>query len=253
MIDLHCHLLPGIDDGPRDLRMTLAMAQLQLDAGVRTVAATPHVSWDLPNDAATIARGVVEVREALAAKGIPLEVVTGGEIDVHRAAELPDEQLRALALGGGPWLLLEAPLQQGVPLEPVTYALLDRGHRILLAHPERSPVLQRDPAATRRLVEAGALTQLTAGSFTGRFGRTVQRYAQTLIDENLVHTVASDAHDAVRRPPGMRDAVLAAGLDEVASLLTQEIPAAILAGGEIPPVPPLRRRRRGLRALLGRR
>jgi protein-tyrosine phosphatase len=252
MIDLHCHLLPGIDDGPRDLRMTLAIAQLQVDAGVHTVAATSHVSWDLPNDATTIARGVAEVREALAAKGIPLEVVAGAEIDVHRAVELPDEQLRALALGSSPWLLLEAPLQQGVPLEPVVYALVDRGHRILLAHPERSPILQRDPAALRRLVEAGTLTQVTAGSLTGRFGRTVQRYAQTLIEENLLHTVASDAHDAVRRPPGMRDAIQAAGLREIAPLLTQEIPAAILAGEEIPPIPPLRRTRRGLRALLGR-
>jgi protein-tyrosine phosphatase len=251
VIDLHCHLLPGVDDGPRDLRMSLAIAQLQLDAGVRTVAATPHVSWDLPTDAATIAEGVARVREALAARGIPLHVVAGAEVDVHRATELSDAELRALTLGDGPWLLLEAPLQQGVALEPVTYALLDRGHRILLAHPERSPILQRDPDAVRRLVEAGALTQVTAASFTGRFGRTVQRHARAMLDANLVHTVGSDAHDAVRRPPGMLDPLLAAGLAELAPLLTHEVPAAILAGGEVPSVPAIRRRG-GLRRLLRR-
>jgi protein-tyrosine phosphatase len=250
VIDLHCHLLPGIDDGPRDMRMALAVAQLQVDAGVGTVAATPHVSWDLPTSAEAIASGVAAVRAELAARKIPLEVVSGGEIDVHRAAELPDEQLRALALGGGPWLLLEAPLQTGVPLEPVAVALIERGHRVLLAHPERSPLLQRDPAALRRLADAGALTQLTAGSLTGRFGRTVQRYAEALLEQGLVHTVASDAHDALRRPPGMHVRVLG----ELAPMLTQEIPAAILAGEEIPPLPlPRAARRRGLRSLLGGR
>ena len=250
MIDLHCHLLPGIDDGPRDMRMALAVAQLQVDAGVATVAATPHVSWDLPTSAEAIASGIAAVRAELAARGIPLDVVAGGEIDVHRAGELSDEELRALALGGGPWLLLEAPLQTGIPLEPVALALIERGHRVLIAHPERSPLLQRDPVALRRLVDAGALTQLTAGSLTGRFGRTVQRYAEALLEQGLVHTVASDAHDALRRPPGMHVRVLG----ELAPLLTQEIPAAILTGGEIPPLPAARPpRRRGLRALLGGR
>ena len=253
MIDLHCHLLPGIDDGPRDLRMTLAIAQLQLDAGVRTVAATPHVSWDLPTSAETIAHGVAEVRAELAARGLPLEVVPGAEVDVHRAEQLGDEQLRALALGGGPWLLLEAPLQRGIPLEPVVHALLERGHRILLAHPERAPGLQRDPDALRRLTDAGVVTQITAGSLTGRFGRTVERYATVLAEEGLVHTIASDAHDAVRRPPGMREVLRVAGLAPLGPLLTEEVPAAILAGEEIPPVPARpRARRRGLRALLGR-
>jgi protein-tyrosine phosphatase len=250
VIDLHCHLLPGIDDGPRDMRMALAVAQLQVDAGVETVAATPHVSWDLPTGAEAIASGVDAVRAELAARRIPLHVVTGGEIDVHRAAELTDDELRALALGGGPWLLLEAPLQTGMPLEPVAFELIERGHRVLIAHPERSPLLQRDPAALRRLADAGALTQVTAGSLTGRFGRTVQRYAEALLEDGLVHTVASDAHDALRRPPGMH----APMLGELAPLLTREIPALILAGGEIPSLPsPRAPRRRGLRALLGGR
>lgn len=251
MIDLHCHLLPGVDDGPRDLASALAMARLHVAAGVRTVAATPHVSWDTPTDAATIEVGLADLRAALRQERIPLEVVGGAEIDVHQAEELSDEELSALALGGGRWLLLEAPLRQGVVIEPVARELLERGHRVLLAHPERSPIFQHDPAALRRLTRAGVLTQITASSFTGRFGRTVQRFTEQLLEDGLVHTAASDAHDTVRRPPGIADALVAAGIGDLAPLLAQEVPAAILAGDAIPQVPRRHRRRQStLRALL---
>jgi protein-tyrosine phosphatase len=254
VIDLHCHLLPGIDDGPPDLGGTLAMAQRHVEAGVETVAATPHVSWDRPNEAAAIDLRLGDVRAALAAAQIPLQVVRGAEIDVHQAVGLSDEQLRALALGGGPWLLLEAPLTEGVALAPVAHALLDRGHRVLLAHPERSPLLQRDLQGLRALVRAGAATQVTASSFAGRFGRTVQGYAEGLLEAGLVHSVASDAHDARRRPPGIREPLAAAGLASLVAQLAQEAPAAILAGDRLPAPPAWRQRRRSpLRALLGRR
>lgn len=252
MIDLHCHLLPGIDDGPRDMPTAIAMARLQVAAGVTTVATTPHVSWDTPTESATILRSLAAMRATLAEEEIPLELVSGGEIDVHRARELPDEELRALALGGGRWLLLECPLQHAPPLEPVVYDLLDRGHLVLLAHPERSPAVQRDPGAIARLVSAGVLTQITASSFTGHFGKPVQRFADRLLDEGLVHTVASDAHDPVRRPPGLCEPLLEVGLGPLAPLLTAEIPAAILGGTDIPTVPHLPRRR-SLRTLLSGR
>lgn len=250
VIDLHCHLLPGIDDGPDDLGGTLAMAQQHVKAGVELVAATPHVSWDMPNDAATIEQRLADVRVALAVAQIPLEVVRGAEIDVHEAMRYSDEQLRALALGGGPWLLIEAPLRPGVALMPVVRTLLSRGHRVLIAHPERSPLLQRDPAALRSLVDAGAATQITAASFAGSFGRTVRDYADQMLEAGLVHSVASDAHDALRRPPGIAEPLAAAGLAELTPLLAEEVPAAILAGDPLPPVPAWRRRRGGFSKLL---
>jgi protein-tyrosine phosphatase len=253
VIDLHCHLLPGIDDGPADLGGALAMAQLHVRAGVEIVAATPHVSWDMPSDAETIELRLGDVRAALAAAQIPLKVVGGAEIDVHQAVGLSDAQLRALALGGGPWLLLEAPLRRGVGLAPVARALIGRGHRVLIAHPERSPLLQDDPDTMRALVRAGAATQVTAASFAGRFGRPVQRYAEQLLEAGLVHSVASDAHDASRRPPGIAEPLAVAGLSELTPLLAREVPAAILAGDPLPPVPAWRRRRSPLRGLLGRR
>jgi protein-tyrosine phosphatase len=253
VIDLHCHLLPGIDDGPRSMDGALALARAQVAAGVSTVAATPHVSWDMPTDAAAIDVGLADLRAALADEGIPLEVVRGAEIDVHQAEELNDEELSALALGGGRWLLLEAPLRPGVALERAALDLLDRGHRVLLAHPERSPLLQRDPALLRRLARAGALTQVTAGSLLGRFGRTVQRFTDELLELGLVHTIASDAHDAIRRPPGIANELAAAGLGDLVPLLAHEVPAAILTGDAIPHVPRRVRRRHGtLRGLLRR-
>lgn len=256
VIDLHCHLLPAIDDGPLDMDETLAMARLQVEAGVRTVAVTPHVSADLPTEEAAIAVGLADVRAALAGAGIPLEVVGGAEIDVHQAERLSDEQLRALALGGGRWLLLEAPLRPNVPIEPIARELLERGHGVVLAHPERSPVLQQDLVSLRRLVGAGVVMQVTASSFTGRFGRIVKRFAEELLEAGLIHTVASDAHDALRRPPGIAEPLAAAGIGDLAPLLAQEVPAAILADEPIP-LPPrrsLRRRQRSplLRALLDR-
>lgn len=252
MIDLHCHLLPGIDDGPRDMAAAVAIAARQVELGVRAVAATPHVSWEHPNDAATIVEGVGRMRTELAARGIALEVVTGAEIDVERAAELDDDALRPLTLGGGPWLLLEAPLQRNLPLEPVAFALMERGHRVVVAHPERSPALQRDPAAVRRLADAGVLMQVTASALVGRFGRTVQRYAEQLLDAGLLHTVGSDAHDAQRRAPGMREPLVAAGLGDLVELLCEEVPAAILAGDSIPAAPRRHAAGRRLRALLRR-
>jgi protein-tyrosine phosphatase len=239
MIDLHCHILPGVDDGPHDLDEALAMARAHVEAGIRQVVATPHVTYDIPTEPATMARGVRELNIALGVEGIPLKVLPGAEIGLTRAADLDDDELRSLALGGSAWLLVEAPLRPVTGVTPVVQSLQMRGHRILLGHPERSPVFQRDPAALAELVHAGVLTQVTAGSLVGRFGSTVQRFTEQLVADGLVHNVASDAHDPVRRAPGMRVEIEAAGYGERAAWWTEEVPAAMLAGRPIPTPPPM--------------
>ncbi|MCW2953697.1 MAG: Protein-tyrosine-phosphatase [Conexibacter sp.] len=251
MIDLHCHLLPGIDDGPSGEETAVEMARLHLAAGVHTVAATPHVSPSMPNDAAGIAAATNRMRAALQEHDVPLAIVAGAEVDLRRAGELDDAELQALTLGDGPWLLLEAPLQAVGPLEAVVGDLVGRGHRILLAHPERSPMVQRDPHLLVRLAHAGVLTQVTASSLAGAFGRPVQRFAQRMMAEDLVQVVASDAHDPRRRPPGLSEPLIRAGHASRVAWLTDEVPVALLAGDRIPP-PPARRpaRRRGLRGIL---
>jgi len=256
VIDLHTHVLPGIDDGPPDLDGSRALAAAAVAAGTTTLLATPHVTWDLPeNTAARIAAGVGALRDA----GIDIDVRTGGEIAITKAVELDDDELRALRLGGGEWLLCECPLSSAaIGFDTLLFQLQTRGHRIVLAHPERSPAVQREPAVLERLIGAGMLSSITAGSLTGQFGRTVQAFTFELLEQGLVHNVASDAHDAVRRPPGMRDHILAAaeellGLEDHLEWLTVDVPRAVVDGGPIPPRPgpPPQRRKRGLR-LFGR-
>jgi protein-tyrosine phosphatase len=238
VIDLHCHILPGIDDGPPDLDGSLAMARAHVAAGIQRVAATPHVTWDIPTEPGTIRLAAAALNRALRDEDLPLEVLTGAEIGLTRAAELDDEQLRAFALGGpGGWLLVEAPLRPMAGVAPVVQSLQLRGHRVMLGHPERSPVFQRDPRALADLVRGGVLTQVTAGSLAGRFGSTVQRFCEQLVREDLVHNVSSDAHDAVRRAPGLRGEIEAAGFGVRARWWTEEVPAAMLAGDRIPPPP----------------
>lgn len=250
MIDLHCHVLPGIDDGPPTLEGALALARAAAAAGTRTLVATPHVNWRYRNDAEEIAAQARLLGERLArediatADGTPLELRWGAEVALTAVAELPDGELERLRLGGGPWLLLEPPFAPLAPnIEGVLLRLADAGHRIVLAHPERCPAFHRDRALVERLVAAGMLTSVTAGSLTGDFGGEARDYALWLAREGLLHNVASDAHDALRRAPNTIAAALAAaGLDELGPWLTEAVPAAILAGTEIPPRPTARPR-----------
>lgn len=253
VIDLHHHLLPGIDDGPATLAASLELARAAVAAGTTTVLATPHVSWDYPaNTAASIAAGVATLREALAAEGIPLEVLPGAEVAVTRAVDLVDDELEGLRLGHGPYLLVECPFTpSAVGFEFLLEALLARGNQILLAHPERSPAFQHEPDLLERLVARGMLAQVTAGSLSGGFGRTVRDFAHRLVRDGLVHVIASDAHSVDRRPPSILDALDEEGYAAQAGWFTDAVPSAILDGSPIPPMPALPARpRSGLKRLL---
>jgi protein-tyrosine phosphatase len=144
-------------------------------------------------------------------------VVPGGEVGVTRAVDLPDDELRALTLGGGPWLLLECPLSPALATGFVAAArsLAVRGHRRLLAHPERSPALQRHTSALRDLVAGGMLAQVTAGALVGRFGRTARQTALEMVAAGVIHVAASDAHGTARGP-SLRDELEQAGLGPLA-------------------------------------
>ncbi len=234
-IDLHSHVLPGIDDGPGDVEGSLAILRAAGAAGTTTLLATPHVSGRYRNDADTIAAAAGRLAAARGEADGDVEVVLGAEVAYTRVAELADTELERLRLGDGPWVLLEPPFSSVVPgLDATVAELHHRGHRVLLAHPERCPAFHRDPEAVRSLVAAGALTSLTSGSLSGQFGSQARRLALALLDAGLAHNVASDAHDAVARPPSLRPELEGAGLGALEEWLTQEVPAAILAGGGIP-------------------
>jgi protein-tyrosine phosphatase len=234
VIDLHCHILAGLDDGPADLAASISMARAHADAGVRRVIATPHVTRSTPNDAPGIARAVAQLESALTEEAIPLHVARGAEIGLARAIELDDRDLDALALAGGPWKLVEAPLRARETTAADFRGLQRRGHHILIAHPERSPAFQRDRAALAGLVAAGALVQVTAGALVGRFGEPVQHVARDFVHRGLVHVVASDAHDTTRRAPGLRAEIHAAGFADRAEWLTCDVPAALVGERPLP-------------------
>lgn len=242
MIDLHCHVLPGIDDGPPTMEDSLALACAAAEQGTHTMVATPHVSWDWPaNDSVRIAALVAEVNGVFAREGVGITVVPGAEIAMTRAGDLEDSELQALRLGGGPWLLVECPHSPAAAgFEALVNALEARGHRIVLAHPERCPGFLRDRTALERLVHRGMVTSITAGSFSGRFGRDVQRFALDLVRDGLAHNVASDAHSTGGRPPAIAAHLESAGLASHVRWLTEEVPRAVLAGeSSLPPAPPL--------------
>ncbi len=238
MIDLHCHVLAGIDDGPRTIEESIALARAAADNGTSTLLATPHVSRRYPNAPDTIARLVDELNGRIASEGIKLEVLPGAEIAISYVRDIEPASLARLGLGGSSWLLVEPPFTPTVTgFEPILSGLQHAGHRIVLAHPERCPAFHREPDVLASLVRGGVLTSVTAGALVGSFGGDVRRFALELVRDGLVHNVASDAHDAIRRPPSIAAELEQAGLDPLLDWLTRAVPAAILAD-EAPPERP---------------
>jgi protein-tyrosine phosphatase len=245
MIDLHVHVLPGLDDGPAAIEGSLALARAAADAGTRTIVATPHIDHNYEVDPAAIEPAVASLQAEVHRAGIDVRLEAGGEVALTRLADLRPEEVDALHLGGGPYLLIETPHGQADgSFAPHLFDLSLRGTAMVLAHPERCPMFHRDPDLLRRFTDSGVLVAITAGSMAGQFGRASQRMAFDYLRAGLVHAVVSDAHDDVRRPPGVETAFAAAekqlpGIGAQREWLTQHAPAAILLGARLPPRPPL--------------
>jgi protein-tyrosine phosphatase len=245
MIDLHCHYLPGVDDGPPDMGRALELAALAAASGITHAVLTPHVYpgvWD--NTLESLRPATDAFREALAASGVPLQVSLGGEVRLlPECLERVDrDQLPTV----GHWgerrvLLLEFPDGQiPVGAENAVSYLLKRGYVPLLAHPERNKAVMLDPRRLQALVEAGCLVQLTAASIIGAFGEKAQRTALQLLEAGLVTVIATDAHNVAYRPPRLAEArALVDTLygPETADALTRTTPAKIL-GVQLAPVNP---------------
>jgi protein-tyrosine phosphatase len=262
MIDLHCHVLPGIDDGPATIEGSLALARVAAAAGTHVLVATPHVNRRYPNRAETIAPLVEELNarltaeEIATAEGVALEVQAGAEVALTQLADIGPRELGRLRLGAGEWLLVEPPFTPvATGLDAILLELVDQGQRVVLAHPERCPAFQRRPEVLTTLAEAGILMSATAGALVGDFGGEARRLGLRLAHEGLLHNVASDAHDDRERPPALAADLERAGLGPLLEWLTGAIPRAILGRVELPPRPVVslpsveapRARRRGLR------
>ncbi|MGZ4414249.1 MAG: tyrosine-protein phosphatase [Gaiellaceae bacterium] len=251
MIDLHSHILPGVDDGARTMLDSLEIAQAACADGVEAVAATPHVRRDYLTSAETMMRLVGVLREELRRRGIPLRVLPGGEVAVEQLRALSIEQLRRFGLGGNPrYLLVEFPHRDWpILLRQEIARLRVEGVTVVLAHPERNPEVQQAPEILEPLVAAGALVQLTAASLDGRFGKRTSDAARRLIKLGLAHLIASDAHAHEVRQVGLRKACEAVGDAELASWLSMGVPRAIVENSAIPPRPQGAREQAWRRAL----
>jgi protein-tyrosine phosphatase len=257
MIDLHCHVLPGVDDGPASVDGAIDLAREARADGIMTVAATPHVDWSHPElNSRSIRAAVTRFQAHLDSAGVDIRIVPGGEVALTRAAELDDSELQELTLGGSGWLLLECPLSptQTPGFIDGARRLAWRGHRLLLAHPERCPIFLRSPEALDALVAEGMLAQATAAALSGRFGRTVRDVAVQLVERGTVHVVASDGHDR-NRPAAIAYELARTQIDPaLTEWLARDVPAALLAGTALPERPRsgrIRARRR-LTSLLSR-
>jgi protein-tyrosine phosphatase len=254
MIDLHSHILPGLDDGAATLEESLGIARAAVTDGITTIAATPHVRDDYPTAADAMNARVAELRAELERAEIPLDVRAGGEIDLEWLARLQADELRRFGLGGNPgYLLVETPYY-GWPIGLANQltALHAEGITPVLAHPERNAEVQVDPGLIVPLVRAGVLVQVTAASLDGRVGRRAQASGFDLIEYGLAHLIASDAHHPSIRAIGMAAAASAVGNEALATWLTEDVPAAILDDAPLPERPPGGPRRRRLRRLLPR-
>jgi protein-tyrosine phosphatase len=256
VIDLHCHLLHGLDDGPATLEESLALARAASAAGVDVVVATPHIREDYPFALGEIGARARELEAALTREAIAIRVVEGAEVAISRVPAIDEHDLPSLCLGNGPYMLVESPYTHATRvLEETLFGLQVQGFRPVLAHPERCPSFQQDPARLTELVERGVFCSVTASSMVGLFGGTVRKFTALLFAEGLVHNVASDAHDLVRRSIDLRAGFEALdrdlpGLLEQAPWFTSAVPEAMLGGGVLPPAPQtLPQRSKGLRRL----
>lgn len=245
MIDLHSHVLPGVDDGAQTLEDSRELARRAAAAGITAIAATPHVRADYPTTLEQMEAGVASLRADFAELGIPVDILHGGEIDLDAMARLTQEDLWGFTIAQtGRYLLVEFPYR-GWPLglEQQLFDLALAGITPILAHPERNASVQEEPARLATIVERGGLVQITAASLDGRIGRRSRKAAEELIASGNAHLLASDAHTPEVREVGLVGAVEALADDEMAEYLTEAAPAAVVAGENLPPLPPGKRRR----------
>jgi protein-tyrosine phosphatase len=203
MIDLHCHLIPGIDDGASDLAVSLEMARMFTSDGVSVVACTPHILPGLYHNTGPQIRAAVEqLKQALDQNGIALDLVVGADAHVTPDFIRGLKTGHILALADSRYVLVEPPHHTAPPrLEQFFFDLVTAGYVPILTHPERLTWINSQYETIETLARTGVWMQITAGSLAGAFGKNARYWAERMLDEGLVHIIATDAHDTKRRPP----------------------------------------------------
>jgi len=238
-VDIHCHCLPGLDDGPATQVEALALCRALVTDGTSHVIATPHQLGRFTgcNEAAQIREVVLSLNEQLERHEIALRVAAGADVrvDERLCAMLDADSVLTLA-DGGRYILLELPHEVLIDIEPLLVELAGRGVEGVLSHPERHPVLAREPATLHRWLECSAHLQVTAGSLLGQFGPLAEKAAWQLLSWGGASLVATDTHDLDRRRPCMKAAFERIRLrlgEKIARLVCIENPSRVLEGRSV--------------------
>lgn len=252
MVDLHSHIIPGIDDGAETLEDAVAMCRMAAEDGIDTMVATPH-RFDGVHDNPPVETLRERLAELQAAVGPNPRLVLGCELHfTHDIAEHLCDRHDAVSINDGPYVLVEFP-PFAIPTgcENALYRIMSAGFKPIIAHPERNCAIQEHPSRYYNLAELGLLSQVDSASLMGRFGKEAEATARLLLECNLVHAISSDTHSPRRRRPGLSKArELARKIvgDEAAAAYVDKNPRAIVAGEPVPflpePVPPRSRRQR---------
>ena len=254
MIDLHCHILPGLDDGAKTVDEAVEMARISRSDGITTIVATPHLfrggnTLEKLNGAG---EKLHELRRALETNKIGVEVLLGAEVHIsHNLIGAIRNNRKSLVLNGSSYMFVEFPSEHIYPgVKNLFFDLMSEGIIPIIAHPERNSVFAQNPNLLYELVQMGALAQANSGSFTGLYGRQAGDVVVRLLEWNLIHFIASDAHGPHSIPPGLSEAVARAESlvgKARASALVNDNPRAVLDDREIPilisPVNPKEKRK----------
>lgn len=234
MIDLHCHVLPGLDDGAENMEEAIEMCRIAEADGIHTVAASPHCRNGIyNNDESTILPVLKRLRETAREEGLSITIIPSVEIHIDPDIFAFFKQNPRLLLGGR-YLFLELPCQSIPPYtEDFLFEMHLKGYTPIIAHPERNTIIQGNPGILKKWIAGGAIVQLTAMSLTGEFGGRVQKVSMEMVQSGMAHFIASDAHSPGRRKPILSRGrkVLEHILDsDRARAMVSEVPGKILKG-----------------------
>src|SRR4030067_798188 len=248
MIDIHNHILPAIDDGPETLEKSLEMARIAVDDGIKLIVATPHsnngVYKTTPDK---ILNEVKEFNKVLGEGGVTLPVLPGSDVHIeyNLLADIKNQKVMTIN-NNNRYLMLEIPAF-GLPenLSNFIWELKLSGITPIFSHPERNETIQEDINILYNFIMQGALSQITAMSLTGEFGKKAEKCAVSLLKHNLTHIIATDAHSVKRRPPVLSRALKAAkkiiGADYAMQMVT-DIPSKIIKGEQLSVPEPVKKK-----------
>lgn len=244
MIDLHCHLLPGIDDGAGDLQISLEMARIAAREGITIVACTPHIQPGVfDNDPATIRIEVKKLQHALDEAGIALRLVVGSDAHIRPDFVSAIQLGKILTINDTRYVLFEPTHHVAPPrMDHLLFDVMVAGYVPIVTHPERLTWISAHYDMFKRLSRSGVWMQITAGSLLGNFGRSPQKWAERMLGDGIVHILATDAHSARRRSPVMGDAIRIAerivGAEESRHLVLTR-PLAVIQNSDVNSTPQL--------------